>query len=207
MQNSKFWLLGIFLLTLMQNALGLTLLQNLDRATELNKLTKEQRTQGRAQIAHMLINCEFAEPCLLKMMDDLTILEKQTHNPMYLVYRNYLRANEGQLKEQLKRCDIPQKQVVRKAVAECLQELLMKETHYKALDRKIIDKLQDEQDYCLKNKMEKLGEEGNLFAQAMLVNIFEQTRETKQLDHWYNEMQKKADTKEYHIYLTCPDIP
>lgn len=207
MRNSKAILLGILLLFCMRSVFGLALLEKLDQAAELNKLTDTQRMEGRYQLILMLIHCEFSETCLLHMIDDLKEIEKKNHNPMFVVYLHYLQAKKSELIEQEQRCQIPEKQVVRKAIAGCLKEMIVKEVNAKKLDRNMIDKLQDERDQCLKGKMEELAKTGNLFAQAMLVNAFEQTREGPKLDYWYNEMQKKADTKEYKTYLTCPDIP
>jgi len=191
----------------MNKVFALAILEKLDQTTELNKLSAAQRIEGRQQLISMLIHCEFAEPCLLQMTDDLKTWEAKTHNPMYQVYLNYLQAKKAELTEQATRCDIPEKKVVRKAIAACLQEMVLKEETIKVLDRKTTDKLEDERDQCLKIKMEEIAKSGNLFAQAMLVNVYEQSRDTKKLDYWYNEMQKRADTKEFRAYLACPDIP
>jgi hypothetical protein len=77
----------------------------------------------------------------------------------------------------------------------------------KIVDRKMTDKLEDERDQCLQMKMEEIAKTGNLFAQAMLVNIYEQLRDNKKMDHWYDEMQKRSNSKEFKTYLACPDIP
>lgn len=201
------WVLGLLIGLGGQNAFALAILEKLDQSTELNKLTFTQRQEGRYQLILMLVRCEFRETCLIAMIDDLKIIGERTKNPMYLVYMNYLKTKKPELMEQASRCQIPEKQIVRKAVAECLQQMIIKEGYSKALSRKAIDQLQDERDQCLKAKMEEIAKTGNLFAQAMLVNIFEQTRDSKKLDYWYNEMQKKANTKEYNAYMLCPDIP
>ncbi|MCS5710568.1 hypothetical protein [Candidatus Berkiella aquae] len=194
------------LLLIGEMAQAVGFLEKLDQTTELNKLTPIQLAEGRYQLTQMLTQCEFDESCLLKMIDDLKVLENKTHNPMYQVYATYLQSMKSELTNQIKRCDIPDKKVVRKAVAECLQEMNIKEGHLK-VDRKMIDQLEDERDVCIKNKMETIANAGNLFAQATLVNFYEQSRDQKKMDYWYNQMQKKMNTPEYSQYLACPDIP
>lgn len=194
-------------LIIAQSAQALAILEKLDQAAELNKLSVEQLYEGRHQLILMLTRCEFAEPCLIKMIDDLKIMEEKTHNPMYLVYRNYLIGKKPELTEQTKRCDIPAKRDVRKVISECLKEMDIKESNIKEMNRNIIDQIEDERDVCIKNKVEHLAINGNLFAQALMVNIYESSRNNAKMDHWYNEMQKKANTKEFATYLSCPDIP
>lgn len=190
-----------------QSVQALAILEKLDQAAELNKLSVNQRHEGRHQLILMLTRCEFAEPCLIQMIDDLKVIEDQTHNPMYLVYRNYLTSKKSELTEQAKRCDIPAKREVRKMIADCLKEMDIKEVNAQDLNRNKIDQIEDERDICIKNNVEQLAENGNLFAQAVMVNIYERSRNNAKMDHWYNEMQKKANTKEFATYLSCPDIP
>ncbi len=202
------WIL-IIILTLfgMQNVQALALLQKLDQAAELDKLSVAERSEGRHQLIVMLTRCEFAEPCLLQMIDELKSLSGQTKNPMYQVYATYLQAKKPELIEQTKRCDIPAKKAVRKVIAQCLQEMDLKETHSKSINRQLVDQFQDERDVCMKEKIEWLAKEDNLFAQAMLVNLYEQTRDQKNMDYWYKKMAEKANTPAFKSYLACPDIP
>ncbi|HRE32766.1 MAG TPA: hypothetical protein PLD88_12380, partial [Candidatus Berkiella sp.] len=188
-----------------QTAQAVGFLEKLDQTTELNRLTPTQLAEGRYQLTQMLTQCEFDESCLLKMIDELKILESQTHNPMYQVYGSYLQSMKSELTNQIKRCDIPDKKVVRKALAECLREMNLQEGHEKVTRK--IDQLEDERDLCIKNKMEEIAKVGNLFAQAVLVNFYEQNRDQKKMDEWYNQMQKRMNTPEYSQYLACPDIP
>lgn len=194
-------------LIITQSAQALAILEKLDQAAELNKLSVTERHEGRHQLILMLTRCEFAEPCLIQMIDDLKVMEDQTHNPMYIVYRNYLTAKKPELIEQAKRCDIPAKRDVRKAIADCLKEMDIKEINTQEMNRNKIDQIEDERDLCIKSKVEQLATTGNLFAQALMVNIYERARDNPKMDHWYNEMQKKANTKEFATYLSCPDIP
>jgi hypothetical protein len=83
----------------------------------------------------------------------------------------------------------------------------IKELNTQEMDRNKIDQIEDERDLCIKSKVEQLATTGNLFAQALMVNIYERSRDNAKMDHWYNEMQKKANTKEFATYLSCPDIP
>lgn len=204
----KRWIFILFLTGFgMQNVQALAILEKLDQAAELNKLSVAQRTEGRHQLIAMLTHCEFAEPCLLQMIDDLKSLSSQTKNPMYQTYLTYLQAKKLELIEQSQRCDLPEKKVVRKVIAQCLQEMDFKETHSKGINRKLIDQFQDERDICMKEKMESLAKDQNLFAQAMLVNFYEQTRDQKKMDYWYQQMEDKANTPAFKSYLACPDIP
>lgn len=207
MKQSKTMVIWLLLMFCMKSVFALSILEKLDQTTELNKLSDDQRTEGRHQLILMLTRCEFAESCLLQMINDLTIIEQKTHNPMYQVYLNYLQAKKPEFTEQMSRCDIPEKKAARKIIANCLYEMVIKESAMKIIDRNTTDRLEDERDQCLKEKMEEAAKKGNLFAQAMMVNLFEQNRNTEQFNHWYNEMQKKANTKAYNDYLACPDIP
>lgn len=207
MRHHKAMLFVMILMFCVKNVFGLAILEKLDQTTELNKLSTAQRIEGRHQLISMLIHCEFNETCLVQMIADLKTLQEKSPNPMYQVYSDYLQAKKPALLGQATRCDIPEKKVARKVIAECLQQMVAKEESMKILDRKTTDKFEDERDQCVKNKMEEIAKTGNLFAQAMLVNIYEQARDNKKLDYWYNEMQKKVDTKEFKAYLSCPDIP
>jgi hypothetical protein len=207
MHHRKAMLYAMVLMFCMNNAFGLAILEKLDQTTELNKLSTAQRIEGRHQLISMLVHCEFSETCLVQMIDDLKTLQEKSPNPMYQVYSQYLQAKKPELLGQATRCDIPEKKEVRKIIAECLHQMVTKEESMKIVDRKMTDKLQDERDQCVKAKIEDVAKSGNLFAQAMLVNIYEQARDNKKFDYWYNEMQKKADTKEFKAYLACPDIP
>lgn len=191
----------------MQYAQALAILEKLDQVAELNKLSVTQRSEGRHQLIVMLTNCEFAEPCLLQMIDELKSLSSQTKNPMYQVYGTYLQANKAEFIEKTKHCDIPEKKAVRKVIAQCLQEMDFKETRSKNINRKVIDQFEDEREVCVKEKIELLAKEDNLFAAAMLVNFYEQTRDQKNMDYWYKKMEEKANTPAFKSYLACPDIP
>lgn len=207
MRHGKAMLFAMVLMFCMSRVFGLSILEKLDQTAELNNLSTAQRIEGRHQLISMLIRCEFKESCLIQMIDNLKALQEKSPNPMYQVYSQYLQAKKPELMEQATRCDIPEKTVVRKGIAECLQHMVTKEQSMKIVDRKMTDKLEDERDQCLQVKMEEIAKTGNLFAQAMLVNIYEQLRDNKKMDHWYDEMQKRSTTKEFKTYLACPDIP
>lgn len=168
---------------------------------------EKARKTGRHVILNFLAECEFSEPCILGLIYRLNEYNKKEPNPMFKEYVSFLDAQKQEIAKSALACRTPAKQVVRKAYAECIKERLANEDKIDILSREKIDKMRDEQDVCVKKKMTPIAKEGNIYAQAILVNLDEQSRDIKDMNFWYEEMTKKQGTEEFNTYLKCTDIP
>jgi len=190
----------------------LTPLYAVDTLGKLQEISNQahspaQRDQGRMQILTLLIECQFNEGCILQMPQKLIELQKAQPNPMYPAYIAFIRYAEQELLSQQQPCQIPAKQEIRKVYATCLQERLHSEKTMLPLNREKIDELNQRQNQCLNEKIHPMASQGNIFAQAAMVNIGEQSRNTQNLEHWYNALMNKQGTQEFDSYLKCSDLP
>lgn len=183
----------------------------IDKIEEISRspsLATEQKINGRNTLFLIVANCEYDEACLLKQVVPLKELFEKERNPMYIDFAEFLSKNQDALERDSKRCNFEDKKVVRKAMGQCYKEVSKDLNKASSLtERAILDKQEDDLDVCVKAHMEKLAENGNIFAQAVLVNLYQQMSDEKKMDYWYNQIQKQSGTKKYQDFQSCSEIP
>lgn len=205
--NIRTWLIFI-LLSGMHPAWGLPLLEKIQEISRAPNLSAEQKNTGKSTLLLIVANCEFDEICLVKQMVPLKELFEKEKNPIYVDFVDFIFKNQDTLTKDGERCSNVEKKAVRKIYAECLKKRVSGELQIMPLStRGKIDKLDDNQDICIKDSMEKLANEGNIYAQAVMVNLTQLMSDSKKMDYWYNQIQKQTGTKRYQDFQNCPEIP
>lgn len=188
--------------------LAASVIKTIDDLSRGSKLSTEQREQGRKTLLLIVANCEFNEACMLNHIVPLRVKYEKERNPMYVWFSNYLHGQRDAFERDSRRCHNKEKKATRKVYAECLKARIESEAIAGSLTgRAKIDKLDDNQDICLKNSLEKLAVEGNIFAQAHMVNFAQLMSDSKSLDYWYNLIQKQVNTIKYQEFQKCNDLP
>jgi hypothetical protein len=188
------------------SATEMDLLAKLDDVTELVNDAK-QRHEGKYEILNMMIKCEFDEQCELEMIPKLEALSKENHNLIYKGFLTYLTWEKGELQYNIKHCQNEEKRKVRKLFAECYQIWADKEHAIMNETRQQIDQFEHDRYMCIKEKMQEPANEGNIFAQAELVNVYEYVKDPKNLNLWSAKIESQKGTPQHDLLLRCPELP
>ena len=99
------------------------------------------------------------------------------------------------------------KKAVRKVYAKCYQQWVDVERKNPPQNRSQIDKIENDRNLCLKENMTPLAEQGNIFAQADLVNLGEHFKDPKGMSKWEAKVNEQRGTAKYNQYFKCAEIP
>lgn len=184
----------------------LDLLGKLDDLQE-HVANHEQHDAGRYAILGYLIDCEFDEACILKNRDKLVNLSKTNRNLIFSGFLKHVDWNKRLLEYNANHCAIDAKKSVRKIYAQCYAEFIQAEKQNPPVNRHIMDVQENDRNLCLKAKIKSLAESGNLFAQAVMLNLAVHFNEKKEEEYWYNKMMSQKDTPAYQLYMKCSELP
>lgn len=199
-------ILSLFLFGLSSvQAVEIDLLGKLDNAEEY-ATNPQQRMKAKHTIMQMLIACEFDEQCELGMIDKLEVITKNDPNIMYKGFLTYLKWEKNDLLHNIKFCQIDEKRQVRKIFAACYAKWL-EDNERSPENRNAIDKKESQRYQCYKEKFEPLAEQGNIFAQAAMVNVGEYFKDSKLMTMWSNKIQSQQGTPKYQKFMDCSELP
>lgn len=187
-------------------AVEMNLLKKLDNVEE-HAPNDKQRIQGRHTILGMMVQCEFDEQCELEMIEKLEALIKKESNVMYKGFLTYLKWEKADLEYNVKHCQIEEKRQVRKGYAACFAKWMDEDSKNPTPSRATIDKLETQRQACLKKEMEPLAEQGNIFAEAVMVNVSEYFKEREKMTFWTNKVQSQKGTAKYDLFMKCSELP
>jgi hypothetical protein len=182
------------------------LLGKLDNAIEHENDAK-QRLDAKHKIINMLVKCEFDEQCELNMIPDLEVITKTDKNLVYRGFLTYLKWEKSDLEFQVKHCQINEKRAVRKVFAQCYANWVNDEINHPPQSPDEIDKQEHQRYICLKNNMDPLATQGNIFAQAEMVNVFEYLRDPKSLDLWSAKVLSQKGSAKFDKFMRCHELP
>ena len=60
---------------------------------------------------------------------------------------------------------------------------------------------------CLQENLEALANEGNIYAQAEMMNIAVYKNDKKATDHWYGKVQGQMGKPSFKQYMVCSELP
>lgn len=207
MQYFARWFLLIGML-ISHSLYALPILEKIEEIKMASGLSEKQRKEGENILKGVLIQCEFDEICIIRQIGVLKAELATNHNPMILSFLEYILYNQKKLERDGEQCRSDQKREMRQAYAKCIHEKVQSEkTMVDMSSRSKIDKLDDIYDVCLKSSMEKLAESGNIFAQAIMVNLSQQMSDEAKIDYWYGKIQKNNQSEEFKMFMRCPEIP
>jgi hypothetical protein len=188
-------------------AWALPLVDKIIEIARAPNLSPDQKVTGTNTLMSIVVDCEFDEGCLLKQMVPIKELFEKEKNPMYVEFDEYLFKNKESLEKASKNCNLEDKKAARKIYALCYRDALVANQSMTLTTRDVIDKFEDHQEVCVKLHMEKLAEQRNIFAQAVMVNLYQEMGDTKKMDYWYNQIQKQSSSKQYQDLQSCPEVP
>ncbi|MBN9288164.1 MAG: hypothetical protein BGO43_03870 [Gammaproteobacteria bacterium 39-13] len=200
-------LLGLFWCGIsMAQTTEIKLLNKLDQVEEYAP-NETQRIKGKHTLLSMLIDCEFDEQCELGMIEKLQNLIKEDANVMYKGFLTYLKWEKADLEYNVKHCQIEEKKQVRKGYAACYAKWMDEDSKNPTPPRAIIDKLESDRQACLKKQMAPLAEQGNIFAEAVMVNVSEYFKDSQKMTFWSSKIQSQKGTPKYEMYMKCSELP
>ena len=167
----------------------------------------EKRIKGKYTIIEILCQCEFDEQCILNKKDELDQLAKQQKNLMYVAFLKYLEWETKDIEYNAKHCQMDDKKALRKVYAKCYQQWVDSEKNNPPQNRAQIDKIENDRNLCLIENMTPLAEQGNIFAQADLVNLGEHFKDAKAMSKWEAKVTAQSGTTKYQQYMKCSEIP
>lgn len=160
--------------------------------------SKQETKQAIKKITSIMVECELNEMCMLKMVENLT---KSDKNPMYLSFLQSLESQRSRIEYNEKHCNTSEIQQVKKVIASCLKASSYDMSAVKTNNSK--RKYVKEMEFCLQSNMEKLGEQGNIFAQATLANRATSLGDKTEHDKWQAKIDAKKNTSSYSVYEKC----
>jgi len=164
-------------------------------------MTQEAVEKKKFNLLAMLIGCDLNDQCVLSM---LKAVIKTDPNPMYNAFLLKLEAQTNQIEYEAAHCNIPDNDQVKKAVANCLSSELKKNISSTTGATEIsVDSIEVGVNTCIQKNMEKLANEGNLFAQASLVRYLMKMNQAEEGKRWAETIQKQAGTPPYEAYQRC----
>ncbi|MBS0288012.1 MAG: hypothetical protein JSR17_11985 [Proteobacteria bacterium] len=166
-----------------------------------------KRLQGKYTIIEMMANCEFDEQCELNMREELEKRAKEEKNLMYVAFLKYLDWEKADLEYNIKHCQIEDKKAVRKIYAKCYKAWVEQEKNHPPKNRQEIDKIENDRNLCLQENELPLAEQGNIFAQADLLNLAEHFKMPGDMSKWEAKVNAFKGTKKYEQYMQCSEIP
>jgi hypothetical protein len=182
------------------------LLGKLDSVREHARSEPELR-EGRDYVLSMMITCQFDEACMLKQIDPIQTHLKEKPNVLVSAFLKYLLWAKPQLENRAKHCKSAAKEKVREKFAHCYGDYLKTDQESPAKDRKTIDERDNLRTDCLKEHLEGLANDGNVYAQAEMMNIAVFRNDKKAVDHWYAMVEKQMKKPEYKQYMVCSELP
>lgn len=187
-------------------AIDTNLLRKLDIVQE-NVSDSKQRLDAKHKILGMIIQCEFDEQCMLGIIKELQEITKTDHNLVYKGFLKYLTWEKADLEYNAAHCNIPEKREVRKEFAICYEAWINEEIKHPPHSREEIDKQTNNREMCIKNKIENLAKNGNVFAKAQMVNSFQYLRDKAGVDYWSNQLEREKDSAKFNLFLKCAELP
>lgn len=182
------------------------LLDKLD-ALEEHVQDRAKHDEGRYYVLGMLIDCEFDEGCLLMKRKDLETFSKDKRNLILSGFLKHLKWRERDLMLNAQNCKLETKQAARKVFAACYKQFMEIEQNTPPKNRNEMDVQETNRYKCLYEKMEPLAKEGNIFAQAEMVNLSIYFKNDTATKRWYDLIKGRDDSKEYIKYLKCSEMP
>jgi hypothetical protein len=206
---TKKLLLFLFILLSSISQVRAVELHLLDKLEDVSEYVKDNNKmlEAKHKVLNMLIKCEFDEACELALIPPLEELIKHDNNVIYKGFLTYLKWEKKDLEYNMAHCNLPDKKAIRVVFAKCYQIKVDEEIKSPPIHREEIDKLEYEREMCIKNGMESLANNGNIFAQAQLVNSFEYLKDPKAMSFWLNKVESQKGTQEYNNYFRCLELP
>lgn len=163
--------------------------------------------EGRYYILTLLINCEFDEGCILSKVATIQEDNKNLKNAILSGFVRHIKSKQKDLAYNDQNCKLDTKQAVRKVFAECYKQFMETEQKTPPKNRNEMDVIESDRYKCLNEKMAPLAKAGNIFAQAEMVNLSVYFRNDTATQRWYDLIKGRDDSKEYHQYLKCAEMP
>ncbi|MBS0289246.1 MAG: hypothetical protein JSS07_04305 [Proteobacteria bacterium] len=165
-----------------------------------------KRLTAKYNIIRLMTQCEFDEACELNTQDALEGFYNQEKNIMYKAFLKYLTWEKKNLEYNIQNCQLDEKKLVRKFYAQCYENWIETQMRHQ-MDRQAMDINDDNRYRCIKEKGESLALQGNIFAQAALVNVAEHFNELQEMSQWVNKIENAKGTSSYEHYMKCSELP
>ncbi len=158
----------------------------------------EQVQAGREKILSMMVGCELNDKCMLLM---LTEVVKNDPDPTYKAFLTLLQSQTDKIEHDAIYCDNEAMQTVRQAKTACVASAMGKMNQMDAEDDAM--RLEGDMNNCLKDSMEKLAIDGNIFAQNALLNYNKRIKNPLEVIRWDTVVNAQKGTPQYKALQKC----
>lgn len=168
--------------------------------TEVKPGDLRAKSRGLYRLASMIVGCEMDNKC---MQMTLTEVIKTDPHPIYEDYLNQLNQHKSQIEYEQAHCNTAEIRTYRRELSGCLMTMLQSIDPKKGISEEEKSKVENKLYGCIVEKMTSAAKQGNIYAQAAMMDRALKNKDEKAFNHWYNAIQRQQTTLEYSTYRAC----
>lgn len=170
-----------------------------ETSDDTQKNTQAQ-SQAQAQavaiekVTRLAIDCEYDSMCMYEKSESLS--KEDSAHPVYKELHNQLKANYKDIEFDHKNCSTDDVKAIKKVLTRCTKE---------ALEGKKVSNndIQKQTETCIYTDVEKLANDGNIFAQNGMAQLSKDKKNDKDAQKWNQAIEKHKGKPEYEVFQKC----
>lgn len=163
---------------------------------ELNKKANSQ-AEAIEKVTLLAIDCEYDSMCMYEQSEKLS--KEDGAHPVYKELHTQLKSNYKDIEFDKKYCSTDDVKAIKKVLTRCTKDALDKSKTAKGEK----NDLQKQTESCIFTDVEKLANEGNIFAQNGMAQLAKDKKNTKEAEKWSAEIEKQKGKPNYEVFQKC----